>query len=110
MEARTGRERERLDKTLPSVPTTSSEPHEITGQREREPPHETLPSELASVNKRPMGRPPLLPKIREVVRELIDRNQFTNLSKKEIENIIRREAKQRFPASFPKPTQRSKKI
>jgi hypothetical protein len=49
-----------------------------------------------------MGRPPLLPKIREVVRELIDRNQFTSLNKKEIENIIRREAKQRFPASFPK--------
>jgi hypothetical protein len=79
------RERERLE---PSVARTFNEPHEITGQGEREPPHDAHssavpagePSETAdqeprhktlstgpAVLKGPkMGRPPSLPKIREV--------------------------------------------
>jgi hypothetical protein len=125
------RARERLLDTPSNAPIMSREPHEITDQGEREPPHETLPrerppsreslfqGELESAHETPpsdqapphkprMGRPPLVPKICEVVRELIDRNEFTNLSKKEIETLIRRRAKERFPTSFPKPGQPSK--
>jgi hypothetical protein len=124
------RERERLEP--PSVAKTFNEPHEIAGQREREPPHgthsgavpagepsetadqeqeeprqKTLSTGPASLNGPKMGRPPSLPKIREVVRELINGNEFDTLSKKEIVNLIRRKANLRFPSSFPKSTQPS---
>jgi hypothetical protein len=124
------RERERLE---PSAARTFNEPHEIMGQGEREPPHDahssepvpsgessetadreaqeprqkTLPTEPASLNRPKMGRPPSFPKIREVVRELIGGNEFDNLSKKEIVNLIRRKANLRFPSSFPKSSQPS---
>jgi hypothetical protein len=101
------REQGRLDDTLRSVPTTSREPRETTDQGEREPPQETPPSEPAPSIKSRMGRPLSLPKIREVVRELIDGGEFENLMKKEIVTLIRRRAKQRFPVLFPKPTQPS---
>ncbi len=100
-------EQERLHETPPSVPKTSREPHEITDQGEGEPPHETLPSEPAPSIKPRMGRPPLLPNIREVVRELIDSNEFENLMKNEMVTLIRSRAKDRFPVLFPKPTQPS---
>jgi hypothetical protein len=124
------RERERLEP--PSVARTFNEPHEITGQGEREPPHgasssavpagepsgtadqeeqeprqKTLSTGPASLNGPKMGRPPSLPKLREVVRELINGSEFDTLSKKEIVNLIRRKAHLRFPSSFPKSTQPS---
>ena len=47
-----------------------------------------------------MGRPPVLPMVRAVVRELIDRNSFRKLSKKQIEAQVRDEAQKRFPDLF----------
>jgi hypothetical protein len=47
-----------------------------------------------------MGRPSVLPKVREVVRELVDRNSFRRLSKKQIEAQVRDEAQKRFPDLF----------
>lgn len=122
------REREPLEETEPREPEGSviidpreisaqrelerlhevpREPREVTDQGQGELPRETLPSEPAPSIKPRMGRPPSLPKIREVVRELIDGNEFENLSKKEIVTRIRRRAKQRFPGWFPKLTQPS---
>jgi hypothetical protein len=88
-EITTQREQERLHETPPSVPKTSREPHEITDQGKRDPPQETLPSEAATSVKPRMGRPLLLPKIREVVRELIDGDEFESLLKKEIVTLTR---------------------
>jgi len=121
------RERDRLEPL--TVASTFNEPHEITGREEREPPRaahssivpagepsETADQELrqkrlstgqASLTWPKMGRPPSLPKVREVIRELINGNQFDTLSKKEIVNLIRRKANLRFPSSFPKSTQPS---
>ena len=93
--------RERSHKTPPS------EPHEITDQGKQDPPQETLPSEAAPLVKPRMGRPLLLPKIREVVRELIEGNEFESLLKKEIVTLTRRRANQRFPTLFPKKSQPS---
>jgi len=100
-------ERQSLDEPPLTVPRTSREPDEITDQGERGPLHEILPGEPAPSVKPQMGRPPLLPKIREVVRELIDRNEFENLMKKEMVALIRSRAKKLFPVLFPKPTQPS---
>jgi|SRR5271166_480303 len=119
------RERERLHQTPPSGPKMSRKPHEIADQGVREPPDETLPSEPAPSGKRPIqagleptddtfasepvssheprvGRPPLVPKVREVVRELIARGEFNNLLKKEVETLVRKRAKEQFPELFPK--------
>ena len=48
-----------------------------------------------------MGRPLLVGKVREVVRELIDRGEFANLTKGGIERLVFHKAKERFPTSFP---------
>jgi hypothetical protein len=54
----------------------------------------------AETQKPRMGRPPVLPMIQAVVRELIDRNSFRKLSKKQIEAEVRDEAQKRFPHLF----------
>jgi hypothetical protein len=54
----------------------------------------------AETQKPRMGRPPVLPMVRAVVRELIDRNSFRKLSKKQIEAQVRDEAQKRFPDLF----------
>jgi hypothetical protein len=62
----------------------------------------------AETKKPQMGRPPVLPMVRAVVRELIDRNSFRKLSKKQIEAQVRDEAQKRFPDLFRTPGQPAK--
>jgi hypothetical protein len=69
---------------------------------------DTAPTEPSPSGERPMGRPPLVPKVREVIRELMGRHEFTGLDKWEIERLIRRKARERFPTSFPKPDRPTK--
>jgi hypothetical protein len=125
------REREPADEARLSGPLTIIDPYEITAQRERErlretppdepePSHEppiqaelettseTPPSEPAPSHKPRMGRPPLIPWVREVVRELIDRNEFADLTKAEIDRLVLGKARERFSALFPKPNRPSK--
>jgi hypothetical protein len=54
------------------------------------------------------GRPPVLDKVREVVREAKEAGQLDGLSRKEQENLVRSRARQRYPLSFPKETQPSR--
>lgn len=54
----------------------------------------------AETQKPRMGRPPVLPMVRMVIRELIDCNSFRKLSKKQIEACVRDEAHTRFPDLF----------
>jgi hypothetical protein len=54
----------------------------------------------AETQKPRIGRPPVLPMVRAVVRELIVRNSFRKLSKKQIEAQVRDEAQKRFPDLF----------
>jgi hypothetical protein len=88
------------DETLPSEPAPSSE---SLNQGERPSRDEASPSEPAPSRKRPTGRPPLVPMVREVIRELVSNVAFTGLAKWEIERLIRRKARERFPTWFPKP-------
>jgi hypothetical protein len=91
------RESESADETLPGLSERSS----ILAQ--------TKPETADGERHKPrMGRPPLLPEVRKVVRDLIDRHAFANLSKKQMETLIRSVAKERSPASFPKSEQPSK--
>ncbi len=55
-----------------------------------------------------MGRPALVPKIREVIRELMALDEFANLTQGEIERLVLRKARERFPTSFPKPNRPAK--
>jgi hypothetical protein len=91
--------------------TLSSEPEPPNGRlipSERKPTEEATANEQASSNKRGMGRPPLVPKVCEVIRELIGRGEFAGLDKWEIERLIRRKARERFPTWFPKPDRPTK--
>ena len=91
------RELELADETLPGLSERSS----ILAQ--------TKPETADGERHKPrMGRPPPLPEVRKVVRDLIDRHAFANLSKKQMETLIRSVAKERSPASFPKSEQPSK--
>ena len=63
------RARERLLETPPSVPKTSREPRESTDQGEREPLHETLPSERSPSKAR--GRPSKTPDIDRAIDILV---------------------------------------
>jgi len=92
------RKSESADEALPGLSEPSSDPLAQTKP-------EAADEER---HKARMGRPPLLPEVRKVVRELIDRHSFANLSKKQMETLIRREAKELLPASFPKSGQPSK--
>jgi hypothetical protein len=100
-------QRARLTGNSPTTLETFSEQDEITNQGERQLPVETLPSELEPSVKPRMGRPPSLPRLREVVRPLINGSELNNLSKKEIVTLIRSRARSRFPALFPKLSQPS---
>jgi hypothetical protein len=73
--------------------------HEPLVQRDQGKP---LLSEPTLSEKRKIGRPPLVPMVREVIRELMGRNEFAGLAKWEIERLIRRKARERFPTWFPK--------
>lgn len=99
---------EELDETLQNESRPSNGRSEFTGQSEREPLLDKPRREAMPSQKRPGGgRPKVIPVVREVVRELIDRKKFVGLNGKEIEQLVRRKAKERFPASFPRPTQPS---
>jgi hypothetical protein len=92
------REPESPDEALPGLSEPSSDPLA-----------QTKPEVADEKRQTPrMGRPLLLPEVRKVVRKLIDRHSFANLSKKQIETLIRLEAKELSPASFPKSGQPSK--
>jgi hypothetical protein len=93
-------EPESVAETLASEPAPSSE---SLNQGERQSPDEASPNEPALSGKRPTGRPPLIPMVRDVIRELMSRDAFTGLAKWEIERLIRRKARERFPTWFPKP-------
>jgi hypothetical protein len=93
------------DETLPSEPVPSSE---SLNQGERQSRDEASPSEPAPSRKRPTGRPPLVPMVREVIRELVSNDAFAGLDKWEIERRIRRKARERFPTFFPKPDRPTK--
>jgi hypothetical protein len=84
------------------------DPRLIQSQLELEPVAESLPGEPARPHKRLMGRPPLVPIVCEVISELMSRDAFTGLAKWEIERLIRRKARERFPTSFPKPDRPTK--
>jgi hypothetical protein len=86
------------DATLPSEPAPSNDP---PARRETE-------SAGEAPHKPLMGRPPLVPMVCEVIRELMSRDAFTGLAKWEIERLIRRKARERFPTSFPKPDRPTK--
>ncbi len=93
------------DDSPSSEPAPSNEPP-IPGEQEST--KETPLGAQAPSRKPKMGRPLLLPKVREIVRELIDHNDFANLMKIEIETLIRSKVKERFPEFFPKPGHPSK--
>jgi hypothetical protein len=83
-----------VDKTPPSESRPSDDrSDQERGQAEFGP----VATEL---QKPRMGRPSVLPMVRRVVRELIDRNSFKRLSKKQIEAEVRDEAQKRFPDLF----------
>jgi hypothetical protein len=91
---------ESADEPLQSEPEPSNEPIVQEGPQS---PDRTPPVAPALSDKPRMGRPPLVPMVREVIRELMDCDAFTGLDKWEIERVIRRKARERFPTSFPKP-------
>ena len=93
---------ESLDlRLLPSEPANEKLPIEPAAQGEPQSPDE-LPSSGPALADRPkMGRPLLVGKVREVVRELIDRGEFANLTKGGIERLVFHKARERFPTSFP---------
>jgi hypothetical protein len=81
-----------IDETPPSEsPPSNNTPHRGVGH---------FGHADAEAQKPRMGRPPVLPMVQAVVRELIDRNSFRKLSKKEIEAQVRDEAQRRFPDLF----------
>jgi hypothetical protein len=92
-------ELEPASEKLLSEPAPSNEP---LSQGKRQSQYEALPSEPAESDNRKMGRPPLIPLVCEVIRELMSRDAFTGLAKWEIESLIRRKARERFPIWFPK--------
>jgi hypothetical protein len=100
------REWEPLDDMVPNEPPPG-ESSEFGVQSERDLPRDRPQSEPTPSQKRPRGRPQIIPIVREVIRELIDQKKFISLNGKEIEQLVRREAKVRFPAKFPHPTQPS---
>jgi hypothetical protein len=91
---------EPLDDMLPNEPPPG-ESSEFGAQNERELPRDRPRSEPTPSQKRGRGRPQVIPNVREVVRELIDQKKFVGLNGKEIEQLVRREARVRFPTSFP---------
>jgi len=101
------RARDRLTRNSPTTLETFNEQDGITDQDGRQLAFETLPSGADPSVKPRMGRPPSLPRLREVVRPLINGSELNSLSKKEIVTLIRSRARARFPALFPRPSQPS---
>jgi hypothetical protein len=99
-----------LDEALPKELPPCSEPDEFSVQSERELPHDTPRIKPTPSQKRPMGRRSVIPEVREVVRELMAGARFAGLKKGEIERLVATRARERFPVSFPKPTQPSRNI
>ena len=98
---------EGLDETLRNALSLSSKPSEFTVQSERE-----LPLEAPRSGPTPplMGRRSVIPKVREVVRELMAGARFAGQTKGQIERLVATRARERFPVLFPKPTQPSRNI
>jgi hypothetical protein len=94
-------EREPADEALTGPALV--DPLPIQSQLELESVAGSLSGESAPSRKRPTGRPPLVPKVREVVGDLMSNAAFNGLAQWEIERLIRREARERFPTWFPKP-------
>jgi hypothetical protein len=93
-------EQESLDQTLSSDLTQSIEPSEFTVQSEREAPRDAPQSKP--------GRPLLVPKVRQVVRELIDQGKLGGKLIKEVEELVRAKAQERFKRDFFGPRRPSK--
>jgi hypothetical protein len=92
------KEPESSDETLPSEPEPLNDP----------PARTEIESGDEALRKPLIGRPPLVPMVCEVIRELMSRDAFAGLAKWEIERLIRRKARERFPTSFPKPDRPTK--
>jgi hypothetical protein len=86
---------------LPSEPADEALPNEPAAQREPQSPNEPPSTGPALADRPKLGRPLLVGKVREVVRELIDRGEFANLTKVGIERLVFNKARGRFPTSFP---------
>jgi hypothetical protein len=99
---------------VPDEATTEAElidPRAVIHGASEMPPRE--PAQIAkpaSSNKPNKGRPPVIPEVREVVRELMARDRFTGLRTGEIERLVATTSRDRFPKLFPKPTQPSRNV
>jgi hypothetical protein len=92
---------EPVDFTQIQVPTDSlGEIQSSESGSSNDPPDQEVGHSDAETQKPRMGRPPVLPMVRMVIRELIDCNSFRKLSKKQIEARVRDEAHTRFPDLF----------
>jgi hypothetical protein len=100
-------EQESLDQTLSSDLTPPSEPSELIVQSEREPTRDT-PRSKPTASHMQMGRPLLVPKVRQVVRELIDQGKLDGKLSKEVEELVRAKAQERFKRDFFGPRRPSK--
>ena len=56
------------------------------------------------------GRRSVVPKVREIVSELMANDQFAGLRKGEIERLVAEKTRERFPQIFPHPSQPSRNI
>jgi hypothetical protein len=100
---------EALDlRLLPSEPADEKLPIEPTVQAGPQSPNEPPSGGSAPAVRPKMGRPLLVGKVREVVRELIDRDEFAHLTKGGIERLVFHKARERFPTSFPTKNRPSK--
>jgi hypothetical protein len=100
-------EQESLDEALSNEPPSSGEPSEFMVQSERELTRYKPRSEPTPSLKR-MGRPLLVPKVRRVVRELIDQGKLDGKLIKEVTELVRAEAQERFRRDFFGPGRPSK--
>jgi hypothetical protein len=109
---------EPLDETPPSEPSEltvqnagdapRSEPQPAKGQTPLiNPAADTEPADKSKARKR-IGRPPLVPKLQKLVRELINQGKFEGKSKKDITALVGEKARERFKSDFYGPNLPSK--